>query len=177
MEKHLISTGKTLIEALNQINSLKSGPLVLFVVDNDGKMVGTLTDGDSRRALIAGASVNDTTEKIMHRKFNYLSLNDINNVQKIRTQKELQMKLVPVLDDAMHIVDIVDLQKYKTRLPIDAILMAGGKGERLRPLTEKTPKPLLIVGEKAIIDHNVDRLISYGKIGRASCRERVLRAV
>lgn len=162
MEKHLISTGKTLIEALNQINSLKSGPLVLFVVDNNGKMVGTLTDGDSRRALIAGASVNDTTEKIMHRKFNYLSLNDINNVQKIRTQKELQMKLVPVLDDAMHIVDIVDLQKYKTRLPIDAILMAGGKGERLRPLTEKTPKPLLLVGEKAIIDHNVDRLISYG---------------
>lgn len=162
MEKHLISQKKTLIEALNQINSLKSGPLVLFVVDDDGKMVGTLTDGDSRRALIAGASVNDTTEKIMHRKFNYLSLNDINNVQKIRTQKELLMKLVPVLDDAMHIVDIVDLQKYKTRLPIDAILMAGGKGERLRPLTEKTPKPLLIVGEKAIIDHNVDRLISYG---------------
>ena len=162
MEKHLISTNKTLIEALNQINSLNSGPLVLFVVDDDGKMVGTLTDGDSRRALIAGASVNDTMDKIMHRNFNYLSLSDIDNVQKIRSQKELQMKLVPVLDDTRHIVDIVDLQKYKTRLPIDAILMAGGKGERLRPLTEKTPKPLLIVGEKAIIDHNVDRLISYG---------------
>ena len=84
MEKHLISQKQTLIEALNQINSLKSGPLVLFVVDDDGKMVGTLTDGDSRRALIAGASVNDTTEKIMHRKFNYLSLNDINNVQKMK---------------------------------------------------------------------------------------------
>ena len=49
-----------------------------------------------------------------------------------------------------------------TRLPIDAVLMAGGKGERLRPLTEKTPKPLLPVGEKAIIDHNIDRLITYG---------------
>ena len=47
-------------------------------------------------------------------------------------------------------------------LPIDAVLMAGGKGERLRPLTEKTPKPLLEVGGKCIIDHNVDRLISYG---------------
>ena len=72
------------------------------------------------------------------------------------------MKLVPILDDEKHIVDIINLDKYKTRLPVDAVLMAGGKGERLRPLTEKTPKPLLPVGDKAIIDHNVDRLISYG---------------
>ena len=72
------------------------------------------------------------------------------------------MKLVPVLDTEMHIVDIIDLDKFKTRLPIDVVLMAGGKGERLRPLTEKTPKPLLKVGDKCIIDHNVDRLISYG---------------
>ena len=72
------------------------------------------------------------------------------------------MKLVPVLDEQQHIVDIINLEKYITRLPIDAVLMAGGKGERLRPLTEKTPKPLLPVGNKAIIDHNVDRLISFG---------------
>ena len=72
------------------------------------------------------------------------------------------MKLIPVLDDKMHIVEIINLEQFRTRLPIDAILMAGGKGERLRPLTELTPKPLLMVGDKTIIDHNVDRLISYG---------------
>ena len=72
------------------------------------------------------------------------------------------MQLVPILDDAQHIVDIINLEKYRSRLPVDAVIMAGGKGERLRPLTEKTPKPLLPVGDKAIIDHNVDRLISYG---------------
>jgi len=55
-----------------------------------------------------------------------------------------------------------DHKKKKSTLPIDAILMAGGKGERLKPLTEKLPKPLLLVGEKAIIDYNVDNLISYG---------------
>jgi NDP-sugar pyrophosphorylase family protein len=125
-------------------------------------MVGTLTDGDSRRALIAGASVNDKAEKVMHRDFNYMSINDARNVLEIRRQKEMMMKLVPILDDNHHIVDIINLEKFKTRLPIDAVLMAGGKGERLRPLTEKTPKPLLPVGNKAIIDHNVDRLISYG---------------
>jgi len=74
----------------------------------------------------------------------------------------LLMKLVPVLNKEMQVVDVIDLQKYITRLPVDAVLMAGGKGERLRPFTEKTPKPLLMVGDKAIIDHNVDRLISYG---------------
>lgn len=162
MNKHIISKEKTLLEALSQINSIGRGPLVLFVVDEDERMVGTLTDGDSRRALIAGASVNDKAEKVMHRDFNYMQVSDINNVQEIRHQKEMKMKLVPVLDDNKHIVDIIDLERFKTRLPIDAALMAGGKGERLRPLTEKTPKPLLPVGSKAIIDHNVDRLISYG---------------
>ena len=84
------------------------------------------------------------------------------DVKEIRHQKEMKMKLVPILDGDNHIVDIINLEKFKTRLPVDAVLMAGGKGERLRPLTEKTPKPLLPVGGKAIIDHNIDRLISYG---------------
>ena len=159
---HFISKNKSLLDALRQINTLASGPLVLFVVDEGNHMVGTLTDGDSRRALIAGASVYDKISKIMHRNFNYMRSEDIKNVKEIRRQKELLMKLVPILDNDHHILDIIDLDKYKTRLPVDAVLMAGGKGERLRPLTEKTPKPLLPVGDEAIIDHNVDRLISYG---------------
>jgi len=159
---HIISQDKTLLEALSQINELAPDPLVLFVVDYEERMVGTLTDGDSRRALIEGASVSDKAEKIMHRSFNFMRVDDINNVKEIKRQKELMMKLVPVLDIENRIVDIINLEKFKTRLPVDAVLMAGGKGERLRPLTEKTPKPLLPVGDKAIIDHNVDRLIFYG---------------
>ena len=162
MKDHFISQNITLLEALAKINSLAPEPLVLFVVDDEQRMVGTLTDGDSRRALIAGASVNDKAEKIMLRNFRYMHHDDASNVQEIRRQKEMKMKLVPILDEERHIVDIINLEKYKTRLPVDAVIMAGGKGERLRPLTEKTPKPLLPVGDKAIIDHNVDRLISYG---------------
>ena len=162
MKNHIINQNITLLEALSRINTLAPEPLVLFVVDGENRMVGTLTDGDSRRALIAGASVNDVAAKVMHCNFNYIQTDDINDVLEIRHQKEMKMKLVPVLDKKRHIVDIINLEKFKTRLPIDAVLMAGGKGERLRPLTEKTPKPLLPVGEKAIIDHNVDRLISYG---------------
>ena len=57
MNKHIISKDKTLLEALSQINDLAPEPLVLFVVDEEQRMIGTLTDGDSRRALISGASV------------------------------------------------------------------------------------------------------------------------
>ena len=159
---HIISHKQTLLEALKLINSLSPEPLVLFVVDGEQRMVGTLTDGDSRRALIAGASLSDTVAKIMHRNFNYLRKEEDDDVQHLHEQKVKKMKLVPILDKNDHIVEIVNLDKYITRLPVDAVLMAGGKGERLRPLTEMTPKPLLEVGGKCIIDHNVDRLISYG---------------
>ena len=162
MKDHTIKQHISLLQALGCINALAPEPLVLFVVDDEDRMVGTLTDGDSRRALVAGASVNDPVERIMHRSFNYMKLENIGDVREIKRQKEKKMKLVPILDTERHIVDIINLEKYKTRLPIDAVLMAGGKGERLRPLTEKTPKPLLKVGDKAIIDHNIDRLISYG---------------
>lgn len=160
--KHIISQDITLLEALARINSLAPEPLVLFVVDSDQRMVGTLTDGDSRRALIAGASVSDKAEKIMLRNFRYMTTSNVGDVKEIRRQKEMKMKLVPILDEERRIVDIINLEKFKTRLPVDVVMMAGGKGERLRPLTENTPKPLLPVGNKAIIDHNVDRLISYG---------------
>ena len=160
--KYLINHSQLLIDALKQINSIGSGPLCLFVVDDQDVMVGTLTDGDIRRALIKGATVQDSVALAMNRDFNCLHKGVDDNVAQLHRQRELKMKLVPVLDEAGHIDEIINLERYITKLPIDAVMMAGGKGERLRPLTEKTPKPLLKVGPKAIIDYNVERLISYG---------------
>lgn len=162
MKNHIITQDLTLLEALSCINALAPDPLVLFVVNEENRMVGTLTDGDSRRALIMGASLNDKVEEVMHRNFNYMKVKNAEDVKEIKRQREKKMKLVPLLDEERHIVDIINLELFRTRLPVDAVMMAGGKGERLRPLTEKTPKPLLPVGEKPIIDHNVDRLIYYG---------------
>lgn len=160
--KHLISNKVSVLNALKQINILAPEPLVLFVIDDEHRMVGTLTDGDVRRALIAGCNVDDSINQVTHRNFNFIRQGKNDMVQALHRQRELKMKLVPILDADNHIVEIVNLEKYRTKLPIDAVLMAGGKGERLRPLTEKTPKPLLKVGDKAIIDHNIDRLIEYG---------------
>lgn len=160
-KNHLISETISILEALKCINSLAPEPLVLFVMNNKEQMVGTLTDGDVRRSLIKGSRLEDRVSGIMHRDFNFLNHSD-DIVSGLHEQRELKMQLVPILDKEKYIIEIIDLSTTRTVLPIDAVLMAGGKGVRLRPLTEKTPKPLLPVGGKAIIDHNVDRLISFG---------------
>lgn len=159
---HIISQRLSLIDALKRINSITSAPLVLFAVDDDLRMTGTLTDGDIRRALIRGIGVKRPISEAIHRDFNFLRKGINDDVANIHKQRELKMKLIPILDANNNIVEIINLEKYHTQLPIDAVLMAGGKGERLRPLTEKTPKPLIKVGDKCIIDYNIDNLISYG---------------
>lgn len=160
--KYLINQEELLIDALKQINSIGSGPLCLFAVDDDGVMVGTLTDGDIRRALIKGTTINDHVKSAMNVAFNCLHKGVDDSVVQLHRQRELKMKLVPVLDENGRVCEIINLERFITKLPVDAVMMAGGKGERLRPLTEKTPKPLLKVGSKSIIDYNVERLISYG---------------
>lgn len=161
---HIIYHDLTLIDALKQINNIKlPDPFVLFVLDANQKMVGTLTDGDIRRALINNMCIDTPIFTFMHRNFRYLMHDSKDNfVNEIRKLRQENIKLVPVLDAENHIMDILNLAKYKTRLPVDAVLMAGGKGERLRPLTHITPKPLLPVGDKAIIDYNIERLIYFG---------------
>lgn len=159
---HIISQQQTFLDALIRINDIKAEPLVLFAVDEQERMCGTITDGDIRRALIKGLNVNDEISKGMHRNFNFLRKEENDDVANIHRQREMKMRLVPILDANNHICEIINLEKYRTKLPIDAVLMAGGKGERLRPLTENTPKPLIKVGDKCIIDYNIDRLLSYG---------------
>lgn len=161
-KKYIIHQDQTLLDALKQINVIWTGPLVLFVVDDEERMVGTLTDGDARRALTSGAGVQDKISAIMNTQFKFIRECEGEMVAELHKQREMKMKLVPVLRKDNTISEIINLEEYITKLPIDAVLMAGGKGERLRPLTEKTPKPLLPVGNKPIIDHNIDRLIMYG---------------
>lgn len=162
ISKYQINFTQTVLEALNQLNSFdKTDVLTLFVINEDHTMIGTLTDGDIRRKLVSGHSLDEPVVHIMYKDFSFLSSSNI-DVSIIQLCKENGICLIPVLDFDNKIVDIVNLKQIKSYLPIDAVLMAGGKGERLRPLTETTPKPLLKVGNKAIIDYNIDRLISYG---------------
>lgn len=161
MNRYIIQHQDSIKDALVALNQISSDTQSLLVVDEDQKLVGTLTDGDIRRGLISGAELSDSVNTIMHKDFKYILESEF-DVALLKTFRDKHVLFIPVLDAERHIVDVVNLKKYKSHLPVDAVLMAGGKGERLRPLTEKIPKPLLKVGEKCIIDHNVDRLMAYG---------------
>ena len=160
MEKYIINSKATVKEALVALNNLSDDALALLVID-DEKLIGTLTDGDIRRGLIAGAQLTDNVCLVMQKNFKFIRQSEF-DVANLKEYRSRLIKFIPIVDDNMKVVDVVNFHRYKSHLPIDAVLMAGGKGERLRPLTEKTPKPLLLVGDKCIIDHNIDRLISYG---------------
>lgn len=159
--KHIIKSGCSVLDALTALNELRTKYLDLFVEDIYGKVVGVVTDGDLRRGLIRGAQLTDKVDTVMNTNFVSFGQDPI-DITKLKYYKSKGMSLIPSLTDEGKIDKIYNIGELKSILPIDAVLMAGGKGERLRPLTEKTPKPLLPVGDKAIIDHNVDRLISYG---------------
>lgn len=160
-ESHCINCSLTIKDALIALNNLRNATLTLFVLNDNAQIIGTLTDGDIRRALVNGYGLDCTLDKVMHRDYKFICQKEF-TVANLRSFRDRRIMFIPILDGENHVVDVVNLQKFKSKLPIDAVLMAGGKGERLRPLTEKTPKPLLEVGGKCIIDHNVDRLISYG---------------
>jgi len=162
LSKYIISEYASILDALKAINTMGSNEaLTLFVEDNLGRIIGTLTDGDVRRSLICGTKLSECVGLIANRNFTYLREGSF-DVKQIHFAKEKSIELLPILNERMQMVDLVNLKRQKSYLPIDAVLMAGGKGERLRPLTEKIPKPLLKIGEKCIIDYNIDRLIHYG---------------
>lgn len=162
MERYIITTEATLRDALGRLNELSGGVMTLLAVDAaSGVMEGTLTDGDVRRALLSGVDLDMKVEKAMFRNFRRLVADSI-DIAALRAIREQGIRLVPVVDGAGRLVRIIDTGVSRTVLPVSAILMAGGKGERLRPLTLDTPKPLLKIGDKAIIDYNIEALAAVG---------------
>ena len=162
-DRHIISGSATIRETLVALNLLSGDSMTLFAVDSDGNLIGSVTDGDIRRALIAGYSTEDRVSDIAFRNFISLPAKAMPEVRYRTVSKahERRINLLPVTKDGK-LVDVIDIRLMKSAIPADAVLMAGGRGERLRPLTIDTPKPLLKVGGKPIIDYNVESLMRYG---------------
>ena len=158
--EHLISKEALLKEALTQFNKLASDA-ILFVVDDFGRLLGSLTDGDVRRGLLNGKGVEESVVNYIQN--NPKSVSKANySIHEIIKLREQNFRVLPVLDEDKRIVNVINFRLQKSYLPLDALVMAGGRGSRLRPMTDSTPKPLLKVGQKSIIDYNVDRLRSFG---------------
>lgn len=161
IRKYIVDENVSIREALRVLNGLSHDVLTLFVLNGKKQVVGTLTDGDIRRNLIAGVTLDSPVSVAMHKDFRYIVENKI-DIEGIMRMRASRICLIPCLDEKKRLVRIYNLKEIKSLLPIDAVLMAGGRGERLRPLTDSVPKPLLKIGDKSIIDYNIGHLKEYG---------------
>lgn len=160
--KFTIGKKATILDILKKIDELSiNGSKIVFVIDENEKVVGSVSDGDCRRGLINGKQLTSPVTEIMNTKFTSLKKNcyDVDTIQKIR---KFGFKYVPEVNEDGTLFAIRDFSDGKSYVPVDAVLMAGGKGERLRPLTLDTPKPLLKVADKPIIDYNIENLMNCG---------------
>jgi dTDP-glucose pyrophosphorylase len=159
-KEHLILKGTTVLKAMAQLNVL-ARDAILFVVDEHDTLIGSLTDGDVRRGLLKGFSVQDDVQEIIQPNPRFIEKGDYSLEQIIEFRKG-HFKIIPVIDGQRRVVNIINLGELLSYLPVDAVIMAGGRGSRLQPMTDTTPKPLLKVGDKTIIKHNLDRLKRFG---------------
>jgi len=159
-KEHLIESGTSIREALKVLDKLAKDA-ISFVVDQDDKLLGSLTDGDVRRGLIQGAELEQPVDDIIQSNPRFIRKGD-QDIEKVIEYRENNFKVIPILDKDNHIVNVINFGEFKSYLPVDVVVMAGGKGKRLRPWTEDTPKPLLEVGDKPILEHNIHRLSLFG---------------
>lgn len=160
LDSFLIDKDASVFDSLGRLNLL--GPdLNLFVIDADARLIGSVTDGDIRRGIVNGVSLSAPVSLVMNSNCKYLFKDaiDLKEVVQLRKRK---IRIVPILDRKMRISDLLNFSQSKTLLPVDALVMAGGKGLRLLPLTSDLPKPLLPVGGRPILSYSLDRLSLYG---------------
>lgn len=159
-QRHLIYIESSIKDALIELDKLGKDA-ILFATDADDTLIGALTDGDVRRGLIKGISLDQNIKSIMQSSPRFIRKgeNDVNKIVEFRNE---YFKIIPILDDKDRVINVINFSEVKSYLPVDVVIMAGGRGERLKPLTDSIPKPLLKVGEKPILEHNVDRLRLFG---------------
>jgi len=168
IDKIKLSASSTIKQALQLIDSGASK--IAIVVDDDGVLLGTLTDGDIRRAILSGTTLDDVIDGVFNTRPTVVSVNaSKEEIINICTSKKIYQ--IPVIDDNRRVlsVDMLDELLKPEIHPNKVVLMVGGLGTRLRPLTENTPKPMLLVGGKPILQTIVEKFLSYGYVNIIMC--------
>jgi len=113
---------------------------IALVLDSAHRLLGTITDGDIRRALLAGASLEDQASKFMNPSFTSVT-NEVSRVDVLDLMKARSLQQIPVIDGNRKVVGLHLLREMIGAAPREnwAVIMAGGRGERLRPLTNNLP--------------------------------------
>ena len=159
-EKHLIIYNSSIKDALARLDKL-GAEAVLLIIDEENRLKGSLSDGDVRRGIMNGALIEHPVSSIMHRKPKFIKKGDT-DINKIVGFREAGLRVVPIIDGQDRIERIISFRDKRSYLPLDAVIMAGGKGERLRPLTESIPKPMLRIGSKPILERSIESLSKFG---------------
>jgi len=159
--KYIFPEKGTAREALHLLNEIAIPNMAIFIADEKNHLVGSLSDGDIRRGLLKGLTIDATVSSFMNTSSKYFKDGE-NNFEKVNSFREKRIRFVPVVDGDLKIMRIIDLDELRSIIPVDVVLMAGGKGERLRPLTDTIPKPMLKIGNRPIIVRNLERLTNYG---------------
>ena len=164
----LLKPTSTIKEALKIIDS--GAMQISIVVDENNKLLGTITDGDIRRGLLNNLSLDDSIESII---FTTPTVANISDTKEEILKKALAKKLhqIPIVDEENRVIglkEIEELVKPQTKSN-KVILMVGGLGTRLRPLTDNTPKPMLKVGNRPILQTIVEKFAEYGYINIVMC--------
>jgi len=141
----------------------ESSKQICLVLDEEKKLLGTISDGDIRRALLSNISLEDSIENVYFKNPTVVSINDSKETI-INICKMKKIHQIPVVDSNNNIVglEILDELIGSVAKTNKVILMVGGLGTRLRPLTENTPKPMLPVGGKPILQTIVEKFVNYG---------------
>ena len=160
-KKLVINENANILEALSKLNSIRDvSKLVLFVEDNNNKIIGSLSDGDIRRSLIINKDLYKKVGFICNRDF--VHKNDSNEITGLNEILNKNIKILPILSKEKKLEKILDLEISNAVLPLECVIMAGGRGKRLSPLTDNVPKPMLKINGKPIIEHTIDNLKSFG---------------
>ena len=160
-KKTLLSAQSSLKDSIKVLH--EGGYRIALVVDNQKKLIGTLTDGDIRRALMNGTKMSASISNVINKKPITAKKTDSRNFI-LSLMKDLSILHVPIVDDVGVICGLETLQHLTEKPSYDnsVFIMAGGFGTRLHPLTENTPKPLLKVGNRPILETIIDQFIDYG---------------
>ena len=161
-----ISQEASIISALKLMDAIRHK---LLIVIKDEKFYSLLSIGDIQRAIIKGVDMNSPISTILREKTTVASVNDDMKVVKA-TMKERSNEFMPIIDDDNNLVDVIfweDLfesqpSPRKSNLNLPVIIMAGGQGSRLRPLTNILPKPLIPIGEQTMMEDIMDRFVNCG---------------
>lgn len=161
----LINLASTMKDALNKLDITCSK--VLYVVDNCNRLIGSVTDGDIRRAMLRNMNIDSKIEQIMFKTPRKIYYNDYNKSLKLKKFFQQGMLSIPLVDENDIIIDIAFSENstyknfYKPKSN-KVFIVAGGKGTRLEPFTKILPKPLIPLGDKAILERIMDKFAYYG---------------